>query len=225
MLKKIKSIFIVEDESSPVDPPAHPVQGDHPEDDRMKEAVDIRGSAGKSGSPQETSSENRFLNVLAEAIEKNNQQGFDYLEFRQALVNLSKLSMDESTRYKSAYAAAQAMGVSPSFLISSAKAYLAILEGESKKFSIAEQNQRTRVVEERKNELEQISAEIRSKQEAISKLQAEVEQLTKKLEEKKNEARVMSGKLEQTKVEFEAAYKSLFGQISNDIQKMDQYLK
>lgn len=224
MLKKIKSIFIVEDEKSPVHPPSPAAQGDE-EDNRMKEAVDIRVSSGKAGSPQETGTGNRFLNVLAEAIEKNNQQGFDYLEFRQALVNLSKLSMDESTRYKSAYAAAQAMGVSPSFLISSAKAYLAILEGESKKFSIAEQNQRTRVVEERKNELEQISGEIRKKQETITKLQDEVEQLTKKLEEKKNEARAMSGKLEQTKVEFESAYKSLFGQISQDIQKMDQYLK
>ncbi|HNR06929.1 MAG TPA: hypothetical protein PKM27_06395 [Saprospiraceae bacterium] len=224
MLKKIKSIFIVEEETSPVRPPASSVQADQ-EDKRMKEAVDIRISSGKAGSPPESGSENRFLHVLAEAIEKSNQQGFDYLEFRQALVNLSKLSMDEPIRYKSAYAAAQAMGVSPSQLISSAKGYLAILEGESKKFAIAEQNQRTRVVEERKNELEQISAEIRSKQDAITKLQAEVEKLTKKLEEKKNEARVMSGKLEQTKVEFETAYKSLFGQISEDIQKMDQYLK
>lgn len=222
MLKKIKSIFVVETESG-----SGPVQrADELRDSPVSEPIQEESSIATDykGGP-EVPAENRFLNVLAEAIEKNNQPGFDYLEFRQSLVNLGKLNMDESTRFKSAYAAAQAMGVTPASLINSAKTYLNILDGEGKKFAIAEQNQRTKVVEERKNELQQIQAEIQKKQETISRLQNEVEQWTKNLEDKKAEAAALGSKLEQTKAKFEAALRSLTGQITGDVDKMNQYLK
>jgi len=160
MLKKLKSIFVVETESTASnqfrtsDNKESPVSGSPSEEPILTN--DIKGTP-------EVPAENRFLNVLADAIEKNNQPGFDYLEFRQSLINLGKLNMDESTRFKSAYAAAQAMGVTPASLINSAKTYLNILEGEGKKFAIAEQNQRTKVVEERKTELQQIQTEIQKK--------------------------------------------------------------
>lgn len=222
MLKKIKSIFVVEDASAPKD------SSGASEDIK----TDMKGAAGEidltipaPNHVPESSGENRFLSILAQAIEKNNQQGFDYFEFRQSLINLSKLNMDEMTKYKSAYAAAQAMGVSPAALVESAKFYLGLLNDEGKKFSIAEQNQRTKVVEDRKNELTQIAAEIQKKQEMIIQLQAEVEKLNKILEDKKQDAANMAGKLEHTKNEFETAMKSIAGKISEDIEKMNQYLK
>jgi septal ring factor EnvC (AmiA/AmiB activator) len=59
----------------------------------------------------------------------------------------------------------------------------------------------------------------------ISQMQAEVEQMTKSLESKKNEAAGFAEKLNATKQEFEVAMKSIAGQIAEDIQKMNQYLK
>lgn len=117
------------------------------------------------------------------------------------------------------------MGVSPATLVDSAKFYLGLLNDEGKKFSIAEQNQRTKVVEDRKNELTQIASEIQKKQEMIIQLQSEVEKLNKILEDKKQDAANMAGKLEHTKNEFETAMKSIAGKISDDIEKMNQYLK
>ena len=222
MLKKIKSIFVVEAEG------AGPGQRQSNVDDQnetISSAPEISVGTTENRGVPEVPSDNRFLNVLADAIEKNNQPGFDYLEFRQSLVNLSKLNMDESTRFKSAYAAAQPMGVTPASLINSAKTYLGILEGEGKKFAVAEQNQRTKGVEERKTELHHIQAEIQKKQEHITRLQSEVEQLTKNLEDKKTEAATLSAKLEQTKIKFEEALRSLTAQISGDLEKMNQYLK
>ncbi|MBK8514468.1 MAG: hypothetical protein IPL56_19905 [Saprospiraceae bacterium] len=222
MLKKIKSIFVVEDSSAPK---ASSTSSGNTKGDTNPPMSEIDLTIPAPNNIPESSSENRFLSILAQAIEKNNQQGFDYFEFRQSLINLSKLNMDEMTKYKSAYAAAQAMGVSPATLVDSAKFYLGLLNDEGKKFSIAEQNQRTKVVEDRKNELTQIASEIQKKQEMIIQLQSEVEKLNKILEDKKQDAANMAGKLEHTKNEFETAMKSIAGKISDDIEKMNQYLK
>ena len=59
----------------------------------------------------------------------------------------------------------------------------------------------------------------------IIQLQSEVEKLNKILEDKKQDAANMAGKLEHTKNEFETAMKSIAGKISDDIEKMNQYLK
>ena len=173
----------------------------------------------------EVSAQNRFLSLLAQIIEKNNQPGFDYFEYRQSLINLAKLNMDEATKYKRAYAAAQAMGVTPVTLVNSAQGYLNLLNQESQKFATAEQNQRNKVIEERKNELSNLGSQIEKKKEMILQMQAEVEQMSKSLELKKNEAAGFAEKLNATKQEFEVAMKSIAGQIAEDIQKMNQYLK
>jgi len=56
-------------------------------------------------------------------------------------------------------------------------------------------------------------------------LQNETEQLTKNLEDKKREAATLGSKLEQTKTKFETALRSLTTQITDDVQKMNEYLK
>ncbi|MEP7321164.1 MAG: hypothetical protein ABI761_04560 [Saprospiraceae bacterium] len=227
MLKKIKSIFVVDDGS------ASPSKGVAATSDIDTSSPTVASTSGISESnisaasteTQESSGPNKFLSILAQVIEKNNQPGFDYFEFRQSLINLSKLNMDEATRFKSAYAAAQSMGVSPDSLVNSAQTYLQLLNNEGKKFAQAEQNQRTKVVEDRKNELNQITSEIKSKQDMISRLNQEVGQLNKILDDKKAEASNLATKLESTKTAFENAMKSISGQISEDISKMNQYLK
>ncbi|MEP7269432.1 MAG: hypothetical protein ABI844_17580 [Saprospiraceae bacterium] len=218
MLKKIKSIFVVEEGST--NTASNKSNKSMPESD----ATIVSANNGPVDIP-EVSSQNRFLSLLAQIIEKNNQPGFDYFEYRQSLLNLVKLNMDEPTRFKSAYAAAQAMGVSPASLVSSAQGYLNLLNQESQKFSAAEQNQRIKVIEERKNELAQMAAEIEKKKQMIIQMQNEVSQMTKGLEDKKAEAAGMADKLANTKAEFEVAMKAIAGQIADDIQKMNQYLK
>lgn len=223
MFKKIKSIFVVEDESA--------AAGKSTENESTEsstpaapKATQVSADKGPIDIP-EVSAQNRFLSLLAQTIEKNNQAGYDYFEFRQSLINLNKLGMDEATKFKSAYAAAQAMGVTPASLLQSAQGYLNLMNQESQKFAVAEQNQRTKVMEERKTEIGNIATQIEKKKEMIAQLQAEIEQMTKTLEAKKEEAANMNNKLEHTRSEFDVAMKSIAGQIADDIQKMNQYLK
>ena len=43
----------------------------------------------------------KFVEILAAALEKNNQEGFDYFEFRQALKNLCLLYTSDAADERS----------------------------------------------------------------------------------------------------------------------------
>jgi hypothetical protein len=83
----------------------------------------------------------KFYDILFGAMEANNQEGFDYLEYKKSLQTLSKMPMDEQTRYASAFAAAQAMGITASKLNESAQFYLNILKSEEIVVPLEETNQ------------------------------------------------------------------------------------
>lgn len=221
MLKKIKGLFIEDAPGTSSDVSS----SSKPSPDANTSAPKTNSSAAMNGDVPEASSTNRFLTILAQTIEKNNQPGFDYFEYKQALTNLAKLNMDEMTRYQSAYAAAQSMGVTPVALLQSAQGYLSLMDSESQKFAAAEQNQRTKVMEEKRNEVVQLSSDIQKKQDMMKSMQAEIDALNKNLEDKKNDLASLNSKLDSTKLEFDSAMKSITGQITNDIQKMKQYLK
>lgn len=136
MLKKLKSLFIVEEEGSisssqtteaiqnqeniqestaPVSTPSDPV-------------VQMSTQAVKNVDP-------KFIDILMKAIEENNLEGFDYLEFKSSLQSLAKMSMDDATRYQSAMAMAKTLGASPDKILQSANHYLAVLKKKVTNFS------------------------------------------------------------------------------------------
>ena len=54
----------------------------------------------------------KFIEILHQVLEKNNQPGFDYLEYKKAVQSVAKLQkMDEENQFKTAFAAAQVMNV------------------------------------------------------------------------------------------------------------------
>ena len=55
--------------------------------------------------------DDRSLEFLASALEKNNLPGFDYYEFKRAVVALRQMQLDEPTAHKSAFATAATGGV------------------------------------------------------------------------------------------------------------------
>ena len=58
------------------------------------------GNADLSSNPNVIgSSSEKFIELLSQVLEKNNQPGFDYLEYRKAVQSVAKLqSMDEPTQ-------------------------------------------------------------------------------------------------------------------------------
>ena len=135
-MKNLRSLFIAEAEEGKEDktstnkkeeeenPSTEQDSQESPTSDIALEVLDGKVSA-------------KFTKILLEAIEKYNEEGFDYLEYKNGIRSLAKMDMDEATRFKSAFAMAQTMGAESGLLIKSAEHYLQVLGKERDKFESA----------------------------------------------------------------------------------------
>lgn len=219
-LKKIKSVFIEETESTSNNKTAQPAKEQPAQASSAPAPVPPAAPAtGGSGAISD-----KFVEILAAALEKNNQEGFDYLEFRQALKNLSKMAMDEGTRYQSAYAMAQTMGVTSTKLIESANFYLQVLSGEQAKFNEAHAQQRTRLIGSREDDIKSLETQIQQKTEQIQQLTQQIEEHRRQSEQIRQEISNNTVKIEATKADFDATFNSVALHIQNDVAKMKQFM-
>lgn len=219
--KKFKSVFVVEEEDKGT---KQEQEAQHPAEMTAPPAAKKKAPE-TAGTPVTGSLNDKFVEILLGALEKNNQDGFDYLEFRQALKNLSKMSMDELTRFQSAYAMAQTMGVTPVKLVESAQFYLNVLNSEQAKFNEAHVQQRARLIGNREDEVKNLETMIRQKTEQISQLTQQIDEHRKQSEQIRDEIRDSTVKIETTKADFEATFQTISAQIRDDIEKMQQHLK
>lgn len=215
-LKKFKSIFVVED-GTKMQP--------QPKVENKARAEPFPVNVAQATVAQQGKTTEKFVEILSAALEKQNQTGFDYLEFRQALKNLAKMPMDESTRFQSAYAMAQTMGVTAPLLVESAKGYLEILQGEQTRFNEAHAQQRSRLIGNREEEIKQLELQIKQKTEQIELLSKQIEEHKQHTENIRKEVGESTVKIENTRADFETTYETVAGQIKEDLAKMQQYLQ
>ena len=152
-------------------------------------------------------------------------EGFDYLEYKQALQNLGSVEMDEGTRYKSAMAMATSMGATPQKLVTSADRYIKILQSEENKFLESFNKQQATRVNAQKTELQSLEKSISDKTKRIEQLKAEIEAEKKSLESKKQNSNQAAAKVTATKDGFYLAYNIVVNQIKEDLANIKKYLK
>jgi len=230
MLKKLKGYFVVDDEEFKEE--MNKQSGGQKTEKTVpssKENVTSKPTTSSTPTPRSTSTQgkasSKFTNILLGAMDANNLDGFDYLEFKQTLHNLSKMPMDEATRYKSAYAAAQPMGVTPAKLIETAQFYIDILKKEEAKFGTALANQRSKQIGDKEQQIQQMDKLVIEKTKQIERLKKEIEHHKKQSDTMKKSISDASVKVETTKNNFIASYNLLVGQIKRDMDNMKKYLK
>ncbi len=230
MLKNLKSLFVVEEPESKSSPKKTASAKPTPEQEAAAPPhagvpAAPRPAAAPAGAERAGRAEPKFTEHLLNAMEAANLDGFDYLEFKRALKGLEKMPMDEKTRYQSAYAMAQSMNVQPAHLIQTANHYLTTLANEEKKFAGAATQQREQQVGEREREIQQLSAHLEETKARIEQLRAEVAQKGKLLTAKQEELSTAAAKIAETQRDFHASYELLAGQITADVERMQEYLK
>lgn len=168
----------------------------------------------------------KFVEILHQVLEKNNLPGFDYLEYRKAILSIAKMhNMDEAAQFRTAFAAAQAMNVQPNVLVDSAKKYLNLLQTEETNFNNSANQFLTTQVSAKESELHNIQNSIKTKEEQIEILKKELESSHNRLVSLKSEIENAKQKVETNKSNFKASYLTVIDQIKSDIQKMETYLK
>ena len=163
--------------------------------------------------------------ALVKAMENSNLDGYDYFEFKNSLKALESVIADESVRYKSAFAAAQPMGITSDKLITTAQHYIEVLKSEEKKFLYALGLKSDSDITSSEKRIVQIDAEIKSKLDEIEKIKIEIEKL-------KNDKKVIidsidenKAKIEISKNSFYTVYKEIIEGIESDIKKLSAYIK
>ncbi len=226
VLSKLKSLFILED-NTPQDHknvPSDKVSSSEDSSSSQYTPPDITVDTDKVTPPPGGKPDPKFIHKLMEAIEKADLEGFDYLEYKSSLKSLSSMDMDEETRYKSAMAMAKTMGMNKEKLIATAQHYLDVLEQEKKEFNIALESQKSKRVEGREDQINNMLKSISQKEAKIRQLQKEIEEDKKKVEELKSTINKAAAKVQKTTDNFHFAYNVVTSQIKEDMKKMQKYL-
>ena len=221
-LKKLKGIFVVDTATTTEGQPAEASTPAKPEIKATTVATT------PTSAPVVGKASDKFYDILLGAMETNNQEGFDYLEYKkslQTLANMSGTKLDEATRYYSAFAAAQAMGVTSQKLTDSAQFYLKVLQSEDSKFQESVNAQRQKQIGSKEKAITDMEATITAKGEQIAKLTEEIKIHQTEMEKMKADISDAVVKIETTLSDFHATYDELVGQIGKDVENMNKYLK
>ncbi|MEO7175164.1 MAG: hypothetical protein ABIV51_04940 [Saprospiraceae bacterium] len=217
-LRKFKGLFV-----TGVNPSATEQSSEASAEAPQAEHVSTASNHTVSGITPQLSE--KFTNVLLEALDTNNQPGLDYLEFKQSVQSLSKMNMDDQTRFVSAFTMAHSMGATPEKLIQSAEFYVGILKEEEKRFSEVLVKQNQVQIGNRENELKQLEQLVKDKHTQLEKLQTEIAQHQEQMSKNREQMSEAAQRLEQTRQDFLASFELINGQIKQDLQNMKAYLK
>jgi len=161
---------------------------------------------------------------LMQAIEANNIEGFDYLEFKSSLNALKNSPLDEKTKYTSAFAMAATLGLTSEKLLSSAEYYQSILDNEKEKFKQQLRTQIEQRIVSKEKERESLNTTIQQKSELIKKLTEEIKADQGKLATVEGEIDEVKCKVSEAKDRFLNTYNYLISQFKKDTDKIKQYL-
>ncbi len=221
MLKNLRSLFIVDVDE----------KNDSTQDSEKKKPEDV--TSGKSttsqkvvNSPQSVSKiDNRIVDKLLKAVEANNLEGFDYLEFKKSLKALEKMPMDEATKYRSAFATASTMGVTLDKLVQTIDFYLGVLDKENEQFLKAFKTQFFDKISNKEKEIVQFEDIIKKKSEKIKQLTQEISNHQSQIADLKKNLQESNHKIQKTQTDFKISYEYLKKQFEEDIIKLQKYLK
>ncbi|MCS6823488.1 MAG: hypothetical protein NZ529_04270 [Cytophagaceae bacterium] len=229
MFKNLKSLFIVEEETDKnTEKEAKKDVEKNTTVENNKNVVVQKVDATASTHSYSTSTHNidqRIWDSLLKALEKNNLEGFDYLEFKNSLVALQAMPMDEATRFKSAFATASTMGVTLEKLTQSVEHYKNVLKKEKADFDEALKMKIDENVVTKEKLISQLQEEINKKNQLIKTLTDEIEAHKNEMIQAQAHINEVTQKIELTKNNFEYTFNALMSQINDDLNKMNTYLK
>ncbi|WP_299434325.1 hypothetical protein [uncultured Aquimarina sp.] len=226
MLKNLKSLFIVDDAEEENKEPSESTGKSEVKSDKKPAASTPPPLPNNPvSSSTEGALDTKIVEKLLQAIEKNNLEGFDYLEYKKSLKALEKMPMDEATKYRSAFATASTMGVTLDKLLQTTNFYIGVLNKENEQFIGAFKNQFDSKVSGREREIAQFESIIKEKSEEIKRLTEEIAKHQQQIGDLKAKVEESNSKINKTQNDFKVSYNHLKAQFEEDIVKMQKYLK
>ncbi len=168
--------------------------------------------------------DDRSLEFLVAAIERNNLPGFDYFEFKRAVVNLLQMQLDEATAYKSAFTTAATVGLTKEKLVETANYYRDLLLKEKAQFEEALAGQNQSRILSRQADIQRLQDQVERHKAEISRLQDEIGGYLNEMESAQSTVKNDSEKLEKAQSQFEKAHQAVLLHIESDIERIHKHL-
>ena len=230
MLKKLKSLFVIEEESSSVETTEDksPMAKTKIESQFQSTPIHTTSSSTRPTSDStlgnNVQTDEKFIDVLLKAVDAHNVEGFDYLEYKNSLKSLEPIIADEKTRYMSAFEMGKTMGLTKQILTTTGQKYLNVLSNEMNKFNEAVKNQKNLQIHNKEEEMKSLSDKMNNIDQTIQKLLKEKEELSNTIQKIRTEMDEAVQKIDITNAQFSVAYNLIRFQISDDISKINEYL-
>jgi hypothetical protein len=234
MFNKLASIF-VDIEDSPQVPPQEKKE-ESAENETTAAAPAPASSPAPTNTPAPTTSvapkpvfvpatvNEAMVELLSKAIEAANLEGFDYLEFRDALAAMASAPLSEQQKFQAVFATATTMGVTKDRLVEAIDHYQQVLDHQKAEFQaqvesmIAQEvTQREELKSAKEQEIAALSEQIQQAQAAIGEKQQEILALS-------NEINEQNLNIQQTASSFEATFNFVSGKLQEDKGKIQNYL-
>ena len=178
----------------------------------MKDAYEAEGA------------DERFVDVLMKALEKNNREGFDYLEFKQSLAALSKMGIDGDMALKSAFATGSTMGLTVNTLLKSAAFYQQVLLDEKAEFEASLQRHFSQRVEGKRKETAGLKKKMADWQKKIDQLQKQIADAQKTIDTADAQIDAAKAKAKENQDRFNATLKLISDRIESDVTNIKRVL-
>ena len=166
----------------------------------------------------------KSIDFLTKALEKNNLPGFDYIEFKQSLAALTDLDMSEEKAFKSAFATASTMGLTKDKLLKTADHYRVVLSKEKEQFDAALEKQVNRKVNAKLEEVKKLEKQIQDWKEKVRALNEKIEKSQAVIDNAEGHIKAAREKIEGTKENFEHTMQSILNEIDKDVESIEKYL-
>lgn len=228
MFKKIKKLFVVEEES--IDEKLEKVVNQQRKAPATKtkgkktEQVTVETEVFDSNITGPAKPAKKFTTILLKALNRNNLEGSDYLEFKESLHSLKGVIEDEGTRFKSSYAVLSNNGVTKEKLIETSKHYIDVLKEEKSNFESTFRAQQSKQIKAREDKIVKLTNGLEKKKNQLQKLISDIENMEKELKNSKTEVNQVAGKVQLTKDQFMASYHLILEQIKQDVANIKKYI-
>ena len=168
--------------------------------------------------------EQKFVSIFIKALEKNNQPGFDYIEFKQSLGAMAKMNIDETTAIRTAFATASTVGLTKKKLLDTAAYYGKVINQEKEHFDAALAKRINQKVGGKMKEVEKLKEQIIKYNDKIEQLKAQIEKHQHTIDTADEQIQAEKEKIMGTQNNFERAHETFIEQIKADIDNFNSYL-
>ncbi len=166
----------------------------------------------------------KSVDYLTGALEKNNRPGFDYIEFKQSLRALRDMDMEDAVAFKSAFATASTMGLTKDKLLKTAEHYKNVISNEKKQFDEALERQKKQKIDAKQEEVAKLKKQVEEYKAKIAQLQEKIEKAQSTIDHADEHIAQQQEKIEETQSNFEHSMQSILNEIDQDIENINNYL-